>query len=74
VQARVAEANDPPAVGAKEDRASRGSESYVKDFKPLPLGTINLEKARGPLTLRAVSVAAAQVAEIRYVALTRVSS
>lgn len=74
VQTRVSEANDPPLVGAREDRASRGTESYVKDFKPLRMGRIRLEKTRGPLTLRALSVAGRQVADIRYVALTRVKA
>ncbi|MBL8231652.1 MAG: arylsulfatase [Bryobacterales bacterium] len=63
-------ANDPPLVGAKEDRVERG-ESYVKDFQPLRLGTFSLNKKRGLLTLRASEIKATQVADIRYVALTR---
>jgi arylsulfatase A-like enzyme len=74
LQTKIAEPNDPPLVGLREDRASRGSESFVKDFKPLRLGTMTLEKTRGPLTLRALSVVGKQVAEVRYVALTRLKA
>ena len=42
VQGTVTEANDPPALGAENDRVKREGESYVKDFKPMKLGTIEL--------------------------------
>jgi hypothetical protein len=48
----------------------RGSESYVKDFKPLPLGTIELGRGRGLLTLRALAVPGKQVMDVRSVFLT----
>ena len=41
--AKVAEAHDPPLTGAENDRVSRKGESYVKDFKPLQLGTLDLK-------------------------------
>lgn len=63
-------ANDPPLQGAREDRVER-TESYVKDFRSLRLGSINLSKSRGPLVLKANEIKATQVADIRYVALTR---
>lgn len=63
-------ANDPPLQGAREDRVER-TESYVKDFRSLRLGSINLNKSRGPLVLKANEIKATQVADIRYVALTR---
>ena len=69
VQGKIAEAHDPPLIGAQEDRVPRG-ESYVKDFRPLRLGVIPLKKGRGKLALRALAVAGKQVADIRYVALT----
>ncbi|MCS7024471.1 MAG: arylsulfatase [Bryobacteraceae bacterium] len=70
VSAVIQPAHDPPLVGAQQDRVKR-TESYVKDFRPLRLGTIRLPKTRAPLTLRAVEVKAGSVADVRYVALTR---
>jgi hypothetical protein len=72
-QAKVTPAHDPPLMGKAEDRHDRGSESYVKDFKPLPLGTIELGKSRGLLTLRALDIAGGQVADVRYVALRQLA-
>jgi len=69
VRGKINEAHDPPLVGAEADRVPR-EESYVKDFRPLRLGTIALEKGRGKLILWAPEVAGEQVADIRYVALT----
>ncbi|MEO7649701.1 MAG: arylsulfatase [Bryobacteraceae bacterium] len=70
VQKKITEANDPPLVGAAFDRVTRAGESYVKDFKPLKLGTIRLQEGRGKLTLRALEVAGKDVADIRRIALT----
>ncbi|MGE3804171.1 MAG: N-acetylgalactosamine 6-sulfate sulfatase, partial [Gemmataceae bacterium] len=63
----VAEAHDPPLRGKEHDRVSRGSESYVKDFKPLSLGVIEVPAGKGTLTLRALKVPGKQVADIRAV-------
>lgn len=70
IRGQVSEAHDPPLVGASDDRSGRGSESYVKDFKPLRLGPIELKKGRGRLTLRAIDIAGKQVMDVRYVVLT----
>ena len=70
VQGKVTEAHDPPLVGAEHDRASRGSESLVKDFRPLRLGVFRLQKGRGELTLRALDVPGKQVMDVRAVVLT----
>ena len=67
---KVTEAHDPPLRGAEHDRVSRGAESLVKDFKPLALGTVELEKGRGTLTLRAPKVAGKQVMDVRSIVLT----
>jgi arylsulfatase A-like enzyme len=69
-RAKISVAHDPPLIGAAEDRVERG-ESYTKDFKPLPLGTIELKKARGKLELRAVEIPGKQVADVRRLVLTR---
>ncbi|MFZ4765269.1 MAG: N-acetylgalactosamine 6-sulfate sulfatase, partial [Roseimicrobium sp.] len=67
----VREAHDPPAYGQENDRADRAAESYVKDFKPLHLGTIELEKTRGPLTLRALRIPGKAAIEVRYVVIQK---
>jgi arylsulfatase A-like enzyme len=70
VTATVAEAHDPPPRGQENDRVPRVGESYVKDFKSLPLGVVELPRGRGTLTLRATMVAGKQVADVRAVVLT----
>jgi arylsulfatase A-like enzyme len=70
VQATVAKAHDPRLVGAEHDRVPRNHESYVKDFAPLRLGTIELSAGRGPLLLRALEVPGKQVMDVRGVVLT----
>ncbi len=70
LEGRVAEAHDPPLYGTEHDRVPRDGESLMKDFKPLRLGVMTLEKGRGPLVLRAVQVAGKQVMDVRAVSLT----
>ena len=43
-------------MGAEHDRAPRRGESYVKDFKPLKMGVMELKAAGGGLVLRAIKV------------------
>lgn len=69
----IREAHDPPLRGAEHDRVPRRGESYVKDFRPLSLGVIELPAGRGTLTLRATKVVGRQVADIRAVELNRVT-
>ncbi|GIW82898.1 MAG: N-acetylgalactosamine-6-sulfatase [Gemmatales bacterium] len=71
LRGKVTEAHDPPLRGKEHDRVDRGSESYVKDFKPMRVGVMELPKARGMLTLKALEVPGKQVMEVRYVVLTR---
>jgi arylsulfatase A-like enzyme len=70
IQAAVSEANDPPLRGMEHDRVPRKGESYVKDFKPLRLGVVELPAGRGLLTLRALKVAGKQVMDVRLMLLT----
>ncbi|HAK95416.1 MAG TPA: N-acetylgalactosamine 6-sulfate sulfatase [Planctomycetes bacterium] len=70
VTAKVVEAHDPPLVGAADDRVPRGSESYVKDFRPLRLGEFRLAEGRGSLVLRALDIPGSQVMDVRSVVLT----
>jgi hypothetical protein len=72
VTAKVTEPHDPPVIGAAEDRTPR-TESYTKDFKPMSLGTISLDKARGKLTLKATDIPGGQVMEVHSIVLNRKS-
>ena len=42
----------------------------MKEFHPLALGVLRLEKGRGLLTLRAVEIPGASVMDVRLVSLT----
>ena len=68
-RAKVTEAFDPPFLDLDLDRSPRGSESHVKDFKPLVLGTIRLAKGRGTLSLRAVEVPGSRAIDVHSVVL-----
>jgi hypothetical protein len=70
VQAKVGPAHDPPLVGKESDRVQR-SESYVKDFRPLQMGRIRLEKGLGALSLQASKIAGSAVADVRMLRLMR---
>lgn len=67
--ATMTEANHSPVRGAEHDRVER-MESYIKDFKPFRLGTIELTQGRGQLTLRALTIPGSQAMELRAVSLT----
>jgi hypothetical protein len=66
--AQVTEAWDPP-FRDQRDRVPR-SQSEMKEFRPLSLGTVRLERGRGLLTLQAPKIAGKQVMDVRLVALT----
>ncbi|MDO8542095.1 MAG: arylsulfatase [Opitutaceae bacterium] len=68
VAGKITTAWDPP-LNDHEDVIAR-SQSFMKEFKPLALGTFRLQKGRGQLALRAPQIAGKQVAEVRMVALT----
>ncbi|NOY42714.1 MAG: sulfatase-like hydrolase/transferase [Planctomycetes bacterium] len=66
----VQTANDPPLRGMEHDRVKR-VESYVKDFKPMKLGTIELTGGTGQLTLQATKIAGENAMDFRLLLLTR---
>ncbi len=68
---KITEPHDPPQRGGENDRVER-VESYVKDFKPMKLGILRLEKGPGTLTLRALEKPGKQVMEFRMMMLRRV--
>lgn len=71
LRGKITEAHDPPLRGGENDRVER-MESYVKDFKSIKLGVIDLKKGEGELTLRALDMPGSQVMEFRLLMLTRV--
>jgi hypothetical protein len=70
VRGQVLEAHDPPLRGAREDRVQR-KESYVKTFKPLKMGPLELTKGTGELVLKALEMPGEQVMEVRLIMFTR---
>lgn len=67
----VAEPHDPPLRGQEHDRVSR-AESYVKDFKSIRLGNLELKSGKGKLTLRASEIPGDQVMDFRLLMFTKV--
>ena len=65
ITGQISEAHDPPLRGAEHDRVPRKGESYVKDFKPLRLGKIELAHGRSLLTLRALNIPGQQAMDLR---------
>jgi arylsulfatase A-like enzyme len=73
LRATIGPAHDPPVGGHEHDRVKRG-ESYVKDFKPLKLGTMQLEAGKGELVLKALSVAGSSVMDVRLLMFTKLAA
>ncbi|MFP6677113.1 MAG: arylsulfatase [Pirellulaceae bacterium] len=69
-QLKITKPHDPPEQGAEHDRVKR-QESYVKQFQPLPFGTINLAKGSGKLVLRAKDIPGKEAIEFRLLMLRR---
>jgi hypothetical protein len=65
--------HDPTLRGMEQDRVPRGQESYVKDFRPLSLGVVELKAGKGTLTLSATKVAGTQIADVRAVDLVLIA-
>ena len=61
---------DPPLYTNQDTLPRPHGESTMKEFRPLSLGTIELEVGRGPLTLRALEIPGRQVMDERAVTLT----
>jgi len=70
VEGKVTVANDAPLHGTEHDRAPRGPESLVRDWKPMTLGEIELKQGRGQLTLRAPQIPGKSVMDFRLMFLT----
>ena len=61
---------DPPLYTNQDTIPRPPAESKMKEFRPLPLGTIRLDQGRGPLTLRARQIPGARVMDLRQLTLT----
>jgi len=72
LQGRVVPAWDPPLITDQDTIPRPAGESIMKEFRRLNLGTIRLERGRGLLTLRALTVAGRYVMNVRLVTLARV--
>ncbi len=69
VTGTIAPGWDPP-LNTSDDRIPRGhGESFSKEFKPLTLGTIALEKGPTMLVLRATAIPGGSVADVRRLVL-----
>ncbi len=64
-------ANDAPLIGKEHDRFLRG-EGYVRQWRPMTLGTMHLKPGRGTLRLRATKVSGKQVADMRLLMFRRI--
>jgi len=73
VKCTIVEPHDPALKGAEQDRIPRG-ESYVKDFKRIDMGIIDLEKGKGTLTLKALSKPGQTVLDFRMITIKRVET
>ena len=70
VTGKVAPAWNPPFMKNQDTLPRPKGESPAKEFRPLKLGTVRLEKGRGLLTLRALEIPGASVMDVRRVTLT----
>jgi len=61
---------DPPLYTNQDTVTRPRGESQMKEFRPLNLGVMRLERGRGLLTLRALQMAGKNVMDVRQVNLT----
>lgn len=61
---QISEAHDPPLKGMDEDLAPR-QESYVKDWKAIELGVINLNQGKALMSLKAIDIPGQSVMDFR---------
>ena len=67
---RVTPGWNPPLYTNQDTLPRNHGESQMKEFHPLPLGEISLEKGEGLLTLRALEIPGQAVMDVRRVTLT----
>jgi arylsulfatase A-like enzyme len=72
VQAKVVEVFDPPLYDKSKERIEN-SHYFVKDFRPLRLGTIPLQAGRGELRLDSVKMTGQKVIDVHSIELNLIS-
>ena len=70
IQGKIAEAHNTEEYGAVEDRVIR-QESYVKDFKPLKIGVISLQKGKGTLKIKGIKKNGRELMDFRLMLFRR---
>jgi hypothetical protein len=70
VSKTIGEAHNPPLKGMEHDRDLR-IESYVKDFKPVTLGSVFLKKGKGQLSLKALEIPGKGAVDVRLLQFKR---
>jgi hypothetical protein len=71
IQGEIKEAHSYNEYGASEDRVVR-KESYVKDFKPLKIGTLKLKKGKGTLKIKGIKKKGKVLMDFRLMLLKRI--
>ena len=71
IEHKFTESHEVPSRGQENDRVER-RESYVKDFKEIKIGKINLTKGKGELTLKALEIPGEESIEFRLIMLEKV--
>ncbi len=64
LQAKILEAHDPPLRGMEEDLSPR-MESYVKDWKVMDMGTMDLQKGEASMCLTALDMPGKSIIDFR---------
>jgi len=70
IQATIDEPFESPLTGMENDKIVR-IESYVKEFKPLNIGTIHLDKGQGQLQLKALDKKGEFIIDVRLLLFKR---
>ena len=73
LQAKILEAHDPPLKGMDEDLTPR-IESYVKDWKVVDIGTLDLTAGKTSMCLKALSMPGNSVMDFRLFLFERIGS
>lgn len=71
VSAPINEAHDSDYLAVEYDRSPR-DESYEKDYKPLEIGVIQLDKGHHPIIMKASEIKGPEFIEVRLLVLERV--
>jgi hypothetical protein len=70
LSARVTPGWDPPLYTNQDTLPRPPGESQMKEFRTLDMGTVRLERGRGPLILRAREIPGQSVMDLRALTLT----